>query len=68
LKKKIKASNVLDLTDSRVRQQLSIDVKDLISNDYTMTHAIGDFARTRYSGLLVPSAREAGAVNLVLFQ
>jgi RES domain-containing protein len=54
-------------TDSKVRSQLGIDLKDLTGNDYTTTHAIGDFARTRYSGMLVPSAREPGLVNLILF-
>jgi RES domain-containing protein len=67
VKKQVKISNVLDLTDSKVRSQLGIDLKDLTGNDYTTTHAIGDFARTRYSGMLVPSAREPGLVNLILF-
>ena len=67
VKKHVKVSNVLDLSDSKVRNQLGINLKDLTGNYYTMTHAIGDFARTRYSGMLVPSAREPGLVNLILF-
>jgi RHS repeat-associated protein len=67
VKKTVKVDNVLDLTDSNVRNQLGLNLDDLTGNDYTMTHAIGDFARTRYSGMIVPSARELGTSHLVLF-
>jgi RES domain-containing protein len=64
---RIRAENILDLTNPDVRSQLGVRLEDLISDDYTMTHAIGDFARTRYRGLLAPSARAYGTSNLVLF-
>jgi len=33
-----------------------------------MTQALGDFASTRYNGILAPSARLEGASNLLLFK
>jgi RES domain-containing protein len=65
--KHIKVDNILDLTNPAVRRQLGVSLDELTGNDYSVTHALGDFARTRYSGMLVPSAREAGTSNLVLF-
>jgi RES domain-containing protein len=65
--KKVKVGNILDLTNAKVRKQLGISLEDLKGDNYFLTQAIGDFARTRYSGILVPSAREDGASNLVLF-
>lgn len=83
LEREVRVDNVLDLTNPGVQRQLGVDPNDLIrasqsplelrrsietpANDYFMTHALGDFARTRYNGLLVPSAREAGTSHLVLF-
>lgn len=63
----VRVGNILDLTSPHVRKQLGVRLEDLTSDDYVMTNAIGDFARTRYRGLLVPSARERGTTNLVLF-
>jgi len=60
--------NVLDLTNAEVRNKLGINLRDLVSEDYTFTQAIGDFARTRYRGLLAPSARKEGAASLILFE
>ncbi|MFY7695923.1 MAG: RES family NAD+ phosphorylase [Cyanobium sp.] len=37
-------------------------------DDYFLTHSIGDSARSRYDGMLVPSARESGTSHLVLFE
>jgi RHS repeat-associated protein len=62
----VRVDNVLDLTNPAVRNQLGVTLTDLTSNDYTVTQAIGDLARSRYSAILVPSAREPGAKNLVL--
>ncbi|MCC6579882.1 MAG: RES domain-containing protein [Phycisphaeraceae bacterium] len=65
--KSMKLNNVLDLTNPAVRQQLGVSLEQLTGDSYFYTHAIGDFARGRYSGLLVPSAQQAGARNLVIF-
>jgi RES domain len=55
------------LTNPLVRQQLGISLESLTDNSYLLTHSIGDIARGRYDGLLVPSARQPGATNLVIF-
>jgi RHS repeat-associated protein len=65
--KKVKVGNVLDLTNPSVRRQLGVSLDQLTSDSYFMTHALGDFSRTRYSGMLVPSARAEGASHLVTF-
>jgi len=64
---RISVENVLNLTDPAVRNQLGVTLGQLTGSDYTMTHALGDFARTRYNGILVPSATAPGQTNLVLF-
>lgn len=65
--KNVKVENVLDLTNPKVRQQLGVSYGELTGDSYFMTHALGDFARTRYSGLLVPSARAPGTSHLIIF-
>lgn len=65
--REVAMDNVLDLTSSAVRQKLGVSLSDLTSDNYFMTHAIGEFARTRYSGMLVPSTRKAGTSHLVVF-
>jgi filamentous hemagglutinin len=64
---RISVENVLNLTDPAVRNQLGVTLEQLTGSDYTMTHALGDFSRTRYNGILVPSATAPGETNLVLF-
>ncbi|MBN0989829.1 RES domain-containing protein [Amphritea sp. RP18W] len=66
----IKQSNLLDLRKNRVRNQMNVNRGDLIdtSHNYQLTHDIGDWAkREGYSGLLVPSARDKGGANIILF-
>jgi RES domain-containing protein len=65
--REVKVENILDLTNPSVRQQLGISLDQLTSDNYFMTHALGDFSRTRYSGMVVPSARAEGASHLVTF-
>ena len=65
--KDISVQNILDLTNETVRNQLGVSMEQIISNDYTITQAIGDFAQGRYEGILVPSARAEDASNLILF-
>lgn len=66
--KPVSVGNILDLTNPAVRSQLGISLEQITGNDYFYTQAIGDFARTRYNGILAPSARQAGTSNLILFQ
>ena len=65
--KEVKLGNVLDLTNPTVRQQLGISLESITGDSYQLTQSIGDIARQRYDGILVPSARQAGATNLVIF-
>jgi RHS repeat-associated protein len=73
VQKRVAVENILDLTDPAVRQQLGVTLEDLTQKtgdqtaDYFLTNSIGDFARTRYDGMLVPSARNPGGSNLVMF-
>lgn len=75
----VKLSNMLDLTNPKTRTKLNINLSDLLSSDYKNytttnpspagTHTVGRFASENgYSGLIVPSARADGGVNLVIFQ
>jgi len=72
--KHIDIDNILDLTDRRTLKWLGVAEEELIQKtgddaaDYFIPNAIGDFARSRYNGLLVPSAVDAGGNNLVLFR
>jgi RES domain-containing protein len=65
--KKVKVRNILDLSNPAVRKQLGITKSQITGNSYNLTQAIGDFARGRYSGLLVPSARAKRTFHLILF-
>ncbi|MCC5847622.1 MAG: RES family NAD+ phosphorylase [Verrucomicrobia bacterium] len=65
--REVNVGNILDLTNPSVRRKLGVSLGQLTGDGYFMTHAIGDFAQSRYSGILFPSAREAGASHLLLF-
>jgi filamentous hemagglutinin len=71
--KEVVLDNLLDLTDPAVRDWLGVSLADLTQTtgdrvgDYFLPNAIGDFARSRYNGLLVPSARHPAGKNLVMF-
>ena len=67
ISQEVSLDNVLDLTNPSIRGQLGVSLDDLTSNDYSITHALGDFSQARYNGLLVPSARESGTSHLVSF-
>jgi len=67
--KRFQLKNVLDLTDSKVRTQLGIELKDITNNNYKITHQLGDFAKTNgYDGILAPSARNSKGSNLITFK
>jgi RES domain-containing protein len=66
--KKVQLNNVLDLTDSKVRDQLGVKLTDLNGNDYAKTHELGDWALSNgYDGILAPSARNLTGSNLISF-
>jgi RES domain-containing protein len=61
-------SNMLDLSDSNVRNVLGITGADLVSESYDLTHRLGQYAvENKYSGIIAPSARSTGGVNLIIF-
>ncbi len=70
--------NMLDLTNPNTRTELDVKLSDLISSDYknytttitspAVTHSMGNFAaKNGYRGLIVPSARADGGINIVIF-
>jgi RHS repeat-associated protein len=64
----VKMDNMLDLSDPNVRSQLGIELNDIIGDDYTITNIIGDYAyENGYNGIIAPSARADGGVNIVVF-
>ena len=70
----VKVDNLLDLTNPKTRKQMGVELDDLLSDDYktniggATTHKMGEFAKNNgYTGLIVPSARLDGGVNLVVF-
>jgi RES domain-containing protein len=78
--KDISVPNMLDLTNPEVLRWLGTTKDDLTRTaddiiraggeegaEYVLTNAIGDFARTRYNGMVAPSARKSGGVNIILF-
>ena len=66
--KKVSLKNVLDLTDPKVRDQLGVDLTDIVGDDYDVTHKLGDWAiENGYDGILAPSARNATGTNLIGF-
>lgn len=64
----VKLDNMLDVTDSRTRERLGVELGQLLSDDYTITHQVGEYAKTHgFTGVIAPSARGDGGVNLVIF-
>jgi len=74
----VKLDNMLDLTDASTRDKLNVKLEDLVIDDYkkyktpdpspAVTHTLGRYAAENgYSGIIAPSARASGGVNLVVF-
>jgi len=60
----VQVDNLLDLTQRKVRRQLGVTLRDITSNDYSLTRAIGDWSRAQgYNGIIAPSARHQGGVR-----
>ena len=61
--------NALDLTNPETRKLLGVTLEDITGDCYELTHRLGDFAlQNGYDGLVVPSARNVGGVNIVVFK
>ncbi len=68
ISKNVKLNNALDLTDSKVRKELGVTLKDLTSDGYDVTQKIGTYARQNgYDGIIAPSARDKGGANVIIF-
>ncbi|MFS2223464.1 RHS repeat-associated core domain-containing protein [Pantoea sp. B65] len=68
ISKKVQLNNVLDLTNSGVRDKLGVSLKDITGNSYDVTHQIGSWAKAQgYDGILAPSARNSTGSNLISF-
>jgi len=64
----VKIDNLLDVSNPSVRKQLGVTLDDIVGNSYDVTHQIGEFANTNgYSGVVAPSARADGGLNVILF-
>lgn len=60
--------DVLDLTDSRVREAVGLEAGDLTGDDYTSSQTIAAAARDAgFEGVLAPSAALPGRTTLVVF-
>ncbi len=47
---------------------MNISLESLLGESYETTHAIGRFAyKNGYNGIIAPSARADGGVNIILF-
>ncbi len=69
----VRLGNLLDLSNPVVRSKLGVSLDDLVrtSGDdiYDVTHQLGRFAREQgYGGIIAPSARADGGLNLILFE
>ena len=64
----VKLTNMLDVTNPTTRLQLGVNLNDIIGNSYETTHRIGNYAyKNGYNGIIAPSARGDGGVNIILF-
>lgn len=61
-------SGMLDVTNPQVREHLGIGLSDLVGDGYDVTHRVGEYASAGgYTGIIAPSARGDGGVNIVIF-
>lgn len=64
----LKLTNMLDVSNPSVRSQLGISLDSIVGESYDVTHAIGRYAYNNgYNGIIAPSARADGGVNIILF-
>ena len=61
-------NNMLDVSNPKTRDQLGISLGDITGNNYDVTQSIGDYAYSNgYNGIIAPSARADGGVNVIVF-
>ena len=64
----VKLTNMLDVSNPSVRSQLGISLESILGESYDVTHSIGRYAYSNgYNGIIAPSARADGGVNIILF-
>ena len=64
----VRLTNMLDVSNPSVRSQLNISLESIIGESYDVTHAIGRYAYSNgYNGIIAPSARADGGINIILF-
>ena len=67
--KDIRVDNMLDLSNPAVRENLGVSLQDITSNSYKVTHELGGYAiKNGYNGIIAPSARNVGGVNIIVFK
>jgi len=70
--KDVESTNLLDLTNSVVRDEIGISLEQITNNSYEFTDVIGTWAREKkYNGIIYPSARGTSDnkyfVNIAIF-
>ena len=64
----VRLTNMLDVSNPSVRSQLGISLESIVGEGYDVTHAIGRYAYSSgYNGIIAPSARADGGINIILF-
>ena len=64
----VRLTNMLDVSNPSVRSQLGISLESIVGEGYDVTHAIGRYAYSNgYNGIIAPSARADGGINIILF-
>ena len=64
----VKLTNMLDVSNPAVRADLNVTLDSIVGEDYKVTQAIGRYAyENGYNGIIAPSARADGGVNVILF-
>jgi chitodextrinase len=64
----VNINKLLDVSNPQVRIRLGVTLDQIVGEDYEVTHWIGRLAREcGYNGIVAPSARADGALNIILF-
>lgn len=74
---KVTLTKVLDLTDAKLRKSIGFTLRDLVEEDWEALQKMGEESWTQaigrggyvaeFQGLIVPSARNPGGKNIVIF-
>lgn len=64
----VKLTNMLDVSNPSIRKKLGVSLDGIVGESYDVTHAIGRYVYSNgYNGIIAPSARADGGVNIILF-